>query len=91
MTREAPGGVFIELRQFPRESRGGPGLGFLTVPLVHLVVTTGKEVAVGVFSTWLVAKLTKSRMRHLRINRKTVEYEDGIIKKVVEETIEADL
>jgi len=59
-------------------------------PLVHIVVSHGSDIPVGLFVTWLSSKLMKSRVRKIKINRRKVEISPDGILKAIEETIEIE-
>ena len=61
------------------------------VPAVlKVVVQLGREVAVGLFATWLYDKLKGGRARRLRVDRMQVEITEGEIKRVLLERIEEE-
>lgn len=70
MTREAPGGVTIRsgLGSQPQKRDFG-----LAVPVFHIIVSAGRDIAIGVFAAWLYDKLKRSGVRTIRMGRRTVE------------------
>jgi hypothetical protein len=84
MCKEIPGIGMLRLYPMPHEERRGD-LAYDSMPFLTIAVSLGESVAVSVFSSWLYDKLKDSHVRHIRINRRTVEVTpDGILKSVKE-------
>jgi len=83
-TVAAPGGVTVRYE-------GEFEVKAFDVPAVlKVVVQLGREVAVGLFATWLYDKLKGGRARRLRVDRMQVEITEGEIKRVLLERIEEE-
>jgi hypothetical protein len=89
MCKDVPGIGMLRLHPMPHEERGG-GLAYDSMPFLTVVVSLGASVTVNVFSSWLYGKLKGSRVRHIRINRRTVEVTPNGILKAVEESVEIE-
>lgn len=87
MTKQAPGGATIELRAMPMQKRHLPQEA---EPLFRMAVSFGRDVAVGVFASWLYDKLKRAKTRHVRINRRTVEITPDGLYRALEQTIEIE-
>src|SRR5690348_827031 len=82
MTMTTPGNATLVLG----EMYGWKSVGAHEV--ITLVLRAGGDVGVGLLSAWLYDKL-KGRAKSLRINRRVVEIEEGLIRRVIEEHVEA--
>lgn len=89
MTREAPGGATMELRAVPTPEQP-PQLAYDYAPIFTVAVNLGRDVAVGVFASWLYDKLKAASVRRIKINRRTVEATPEGILKAIEESIELE-
>ena len=85
MTREVPGDASI--RYLPHTQEEHRGLGALG-PVFSLLLSTGKDIAVGVLSAWLYDRLNKSNVRTVRINRQITELTPEGIQRAIQESIE---
>jgi hypothetical protein len=86
MTKDAPGGA--TLRLLPMQQRRTIVLDathFLTV-----IVTAAGTVGLNLFSSWLWDRLTNSKIRHIRINRRIVEVTPEGIQRAIQEPIEIE-
>lgn len=89
MRKDVPGIGMLHLHAMPHEETSG-GLAYDSMPFLTVAVSLGASVAVDVFSSWLYDRLKGSAVRHIRINRQTVEMTLDGIRKTVEETIEIE-
>lgn len=87
MTKVVPGGATITAGAMPMQKRH---LTLDAAPLLTIVIEFGRDVAVGVFASWLYDKLKRAKRTRVRINRRIVEVSEDAILKVVEETIEIE-
>ena len=56
---------------------------------VELAISFGVGVSSSMVANWLYAKL-KGRASRLRIDRREIEIEEGVIKRIIDEHIEQD-
>ncbi len=89
MCKDVPGIGMLRLHPIPHEERGG-GLAYDSMPFLTVAVSLGASVAVDLFSSWLYDRLKGSRVRRIRINRRTAEVTPDGIRKTVEETVEIE-
>ena len=57
---------------------------------IELVIYIASTVAVGVAANWIYDKLKGKNITRLQIKNKVVEFDEGEIKRIIEETIEID-
>lgn len=88
MTKEAPGGAIIEFGTTQQIERRD--LLHTAEPFVHIAVSFGRDLAVGVLGSWLYDKMKSSRIQRLRINRKEIVISKDAIVKMIEETVEIE-
>jgi len=84
MKRDVPGGAKIELGELPLQKRD---IG-AALCLIPIVLTFGRDVAVGVLGSWLYDKLKTKHVRELRINGIQIEITKEAITKVIVESVE---
>ena len=58
--------------------------------MVSILPPFSSGVAAGVLANWIYGKLKGKKIARLRVSRKEVEFDKGQIKRIIEETIEAD-
>jgi hypothetical protein len=87
MTKEAPGGVTIQLRPLPIQRRG---LAMDSIPMLSIAITARTNIALSLFSNWLYDKLKGSKVRTIRVHRRTVEVTPDGIYKVIEESMQVE-
>jgi hypothetical protein len=93
MAREAPGGARVELGRMPMGKRWG-GLTHDALPMAAVLLSFGRDVAVGLFAAWLYDKLKSDKagkqmgVTKIRINRQEVEITPEAITRVITESIE---
>jgi hypothetical protein len=83
--KEAPGRATISLEGIKiQESAGVPD----TITLVvSFVVPTVTSIGINLFSSWLYDKLSKSKVKTVRIERKEVRIEKEELTRTIEETV----
>lgn len=84
MTRDVPGGAKIELGELPLQKRD---IGAVQC-LIPIVLTFGRDVAVGVLGSWLYDKLKSKHVKGLRINRTRIEITEETITRIIAESID---
>ena len=84
MKRDIPGGARIELGELPLQKRD---VGAVQC-LIPIVLTFGRDIAVGVIGSWLYDKLKSKRVKELRVNRTRIEITEETITRVIAESIE---
>jgi hypothetical protein len=88
MTKEVPGGAVIEYGVTQKMERRD--LLHAAEPFVHIAVSFGRDLSVGILGGWLYDKMKKSRIQRLRINRREIVISENAIVTAIEETIEMD-
>jgi hypothetical protein len=56
--------------------------------VVHFAIEFGSGVASGVVANWIWGKLNQKSVDHIMIDRTSVEFEEGRVKRVLQEKIE---
>jgi hypothetical protein len=56
--------------------------------VVHFAVEFGSSVASGVVASWIWGKLKEKPVDHIMIDRTSVEFEEGQLKRILQEKIE---
>jgi hypothetical protein len=86
MSKDVPGGGTIRLRPMPVQKRA---MTQDASPYFVIAASVASTVGLGVFSNWLYDRLKgRPRVRHIRINRRTVEVTPDGIRRAVAETVE---
>ncbi|MGD0546434.1 MAG: hypothetical protein ABR991_01235 [Terracidiphilus sp.] len=88
MTKEVPGGAVIEYCTTQQIERRD--LLHAAEPFVHIAVSFGRDLAVGVLGSWLYDKIKSSKIQRLRINRKEIAISKDAIVTVIQESIEIE-
>ncbi len=89
MSKDVPGGANIQLRP-PPVPMEEPTLAYDADPFFTIAVTVASTVGLNIFSSWLYDRLKDSKVRRIRINRRTAEVTPDGLREAVEELIETE-
>jgi hypothetical protein len=65
-------------------------MAFDSFPALEFLLSMGRDIAIGVISSYIYDKLKRSPKGRVRatINRRVVEFDEGTIRRVIEEEIQ---
>src|SRR5690348_8912859 len=85
-TQLIPGGAALTVRELAVERRTHD----FGVSLLPIVLSWGREIAVGVVASYLVARLSKAGAKRIRVERIEIELEKDSLVRIILETIERE-
>ena len=86
MRRGVPGNVVITLGNLPLETRAYPQVS----QLISVAVDFGKDIAVGLFASWLYDKLRDRKVTHIHVERSEIQVTKEGITKLISESLEIE-